>query len=536
MLSKIQSPTNVLNQKIVEANKNECGEKQPEIKDGKKKLALALGALGIAGAVGLGIAFKRKGLCATTLKDIKFSNGIAKKNGGNFSGKIKDTLKNGDKIILEYKDGILQSSRRNGKQTFQKTYGYINGEKFVHKNIGTETTSVNITQKIQKVKNEIIEKEIKKRQSNIQKAEEYAMQAQKRYNAPFENALSNKSAKKSAEIFNESFKDEIIKKQKTEHLAKKQAENAQKKFNQPFEDALSKKSARESAIDIVSTEEKRKRTCVKNTIDEKGNKLKITTSKNGFRVLMEEKYDETGKIISRIAEHKDYETLPRRVETTYVGKKKTTVNSDNYGCTIHKQYLKDSKGKYKLKTRDRIVTSSYGSDMERKLVEHLDNGTSRTTLESNILNTQRIIIRDKKGNVLSDITKPLKDNGLGPQSPPEQPVYLYLFENLNDNEKLDRLRVMLKSNIHTPEEISTFAKNDSFISHILEQLKAKTKSVTRFIDLVKLYLQGIIDSNIVKAKTNIDIHRPIEKSLYQFSFDTNPQEFIQEVQEAFVHV
>ena len=46
----------------------------------------------------------------------------------------------------------------------------------------------------------------------------------------------------------------------------------------------------------------------------------------------------------------------------------------------------------------------------------------------------------------------------------------------------------------------------------------------------------IWNKSIAKAKTNIDIHRPIEKSLYQFSFDTNPQEFIQEVQEAFVHV
>ena len=58
----------------------------------------------------------------TTLKDIKFKEGIAYINGKTFSGSVEDTLKSGDKIILEYLDGIIKKSTRKGIKGFEKTY------------------------------------------------------------------------------------------------------------------------------------------------------------------------------------------------------------------------------------------------------------------------------------------------------------------------------------------------------------------------------------------------------------------------------
>ena len=106
---------------------------QPEVKDGKKKLALALGALGIAGAVGISIAMKIKqgknfkaeiSTIEAKLKNIEFDKGIAKlkETGENFSGQIRDKLKNGDEIILSYEDGKIFHAIRNGQKNCFKAF------------------------------------------------------------------------------------------------------------------------------------------------------------------------------------------------------------------------------------------------------------------------------------------------------------------------------------------------------------------------------------------------------------------------------
>ncbi len=127
--------------------------KSPEIKnDQKKKLALALGALAIAGVAAIGIAMKAKSGKPVSLSDIKFDKGIATKDGNNFSGKIKDTLKNGDSILLEYKDGIIQTSKRDGKKNISKTFEYLNGDKLVHTTSDGKTSTINITKKLLRLK------------------------------------------------------------------------------------------------------------------------------------------------------------------------------------------------------------------------------------------------------------------------------------------------------------------------------------------------------------------------------------------------
>lgn len=57
------------------------------------------------------------------LNQIKFNKGTAYTKDGNlFSGNIIDTLKNGDKVKLTYKHGKIQSSTRIGKENFIKEF------------------------------------------------------------------------------------------------------------------------------------------------------------------------------------------------------------------------------------------------------------------------------------------------------------------------------------------------------------------------------------------------------------------------------
>ncbi len=117
-------------------------------KDNKKK-TLAIAALVVALAGGVALALKRPK--SVKLTDLKFEKGVASlSDGKKFSGKVKDTLKNGDKIILEYSDGIIKNSQRSGSKSFKKVFETVNGEKIVKTTIGSKTKEVNLT----KIKNE----------------------------------------------------------------------------------------------------------------------------------------------------------------------------------------------------------------------------------------------------------------------------------------------------------------------------------------------------------------------------------------------
>ncbi len=120
----------------------------------KKKILTFAGIIGATAAIGGAIYALFRGK-SSKLSEIKFDKGIAtlKDSGQKFSGKIKDKLKNGDKVTLEYVDGILQKSTKKGSKTLEKTYSVVNGEKIV-KNVQNGTTKeVNITKINNEVKN-----------------------------------------------------------------------------------------------------------------------------------------------------------------------------------------------------------------------------------------------------------------------------------------------------------------------------------------------------------------------------------------------
>ncbi len=145
--------------KLSEANKNYlCRLKnnpgpaqkplaQPKEADKSKNLTKALVCLGVLGATAaIGSVIYRGQF--SKLENIEFDKGFAKIKGqtGGFSGTVKDKLKNGDKITLTFKDGVIQSSTRKGKVNFAKTYEISNGEKIVKTTVNGVTEEKNITQ------------------------------------------------------------------------------------------------------------------------------------------------------------------------------------------------------------------------------------------------------------------------------------------------------------------------------------------------------------------------------------------------------
>jgi len=202
---------------------------QNEIKDGKKKILLAIGALAIVGAARIGInvaknmtchariAFEEKMKHYASLKDIKFNKGIATENGKKFTGFIHHNTKNGT-VTLEYKDGLIRRAsssgidhapyfenlidriKYTGKRTtgaFEKIYDYSDGKVHVWTKRFSDSYSVG---------SGLANKTIHER--NLQEHLQYIkkQQAQELFNKPFKDALSNKSAKNSAKVFIEALK------------------------------------------------------------------------------------------------------------------------------------------------------------------------------------------------------------------------------------------------------------------------------------------------------------------------------------------
>ncbi len=231
--------------------KSNIEPEEKQVKDGNKKLKNALIGLGIASAAAIGLyAVTHKSF---KLSDISFEDGFAclKKNGKDFTGRIKDTLKNGDNIILEYKNGIIQNSQRTGSKNVSKLFEYSNGEKIVHSNINGTETIVNITKKFAEIKNKLEEaKQAVKPESKGKKRTTVSAIATAA--AAGFGALSKLEGQKKdphqAEI-----EQKAQERTRAEKDAKIVAKLSQKEYNEPFEKKLSRKKAEKSAtaIDVL---------------------------------------------------------------------------------------------------------------------------------------------------------------------------------------------------------------------------------------------------------------------------------------------
>ncbi len=114
-IEKISSINNNINFKGVEKKPEETAAKTPaEIKDGKKKLALALGALGVIALGTAAIVYHKKLSPELNIKKFKKLGGFEKTSEGTHLAMYKNkpftgSIKSGD-YTLQYENGVLKSS------------------------------------------------------------------------------------------------------------------------------------------------------------------------------------------------------------------------------------------------------------------------------------------------------------------------------------------------------------------------------------------------------------------------------------------
>lgn len=336
-------PVNNLNFESTKTDAKIPDATQPKnsIKDGKKKLALALAALGAAAIAGAAI-YKGRG---TKLSSIKFDKGIAlSKNGDKFTGKIKDKLSNGDKIVMEYVDGVLQKSKRSGKINFEKVYETINNEQIVNKTTNGVTTKFNITKTQQEVKatqeklknainskttakaaSETVQKTAKKIAPEAQKAETAAKTATKEAAKSVSNTgevakQTTKAASETVQKTAEKVSPEVQETAKTitEQAAKKLSGSAEERFKALMKNELYAKTLKGLTPDEFKTFEKLKPEILEQISDYplsrylNGDVEGITTTLNGVS-------NETLKALNDIGINTD--TLVHGL--TFAGKKPT---------------------------------------------------------------------------------------------------------------------------------------------------------------------------------------------------------------------
>ena len=99
-------------------------------KETKSKTSGLLKFVGIVAAIAavsaIVTSFMKKGK-AIKLSDMTPDRFKEIKDNG-FTGKIRGKLKNGDKVVIEYKDGLLSKSKRSGNVNFEKVYNYVDGK------------------------------------------------------------------------------------------------------------------------------------------------------------------------------------------------------------------------------------------------------------------------------------------------------------------------------------------------------------------------------------------------------------------------
>ncbi len=138
----------------------ELSIKKEQIKKSKKSLAFGMIAAAAIAILGSVYSLKKTGKIDKAgeigknvfkLADVNFDKGVAKlKDGSNFTGVIEDVLKNKDKITLQYVDGAIQYSSREGQKNFEKVFEVVNGEKIVTEIKDGVSKKTNIT-KIQNI-------------------------------------------------------------------------------------------------------------------------------------------------------------------------------------------------------------------------------------------------------------------------------------------------------------------------------------------------------------------------------------------------
>ena len=246
----------------------------------KKHKALKYIGIGIAVLTAVaGTILAVKSGKSVKLDSIKFDKGIASlKDGTKFMGKIKDKLKNGDKIVMEYADGVLQKSTRSGAKNIEKVYEVAqNGAKIVKQTIdGVQKAPVNITK---------ITNEVKAQQSKLQTIlKDVNLSSQELQQKTSE--INFKSAKQKEHI-----KNTIADKKDAELKAKAEAERiakeAEEKAKAEAERIAKEKAAKEAEAKAKAEAALNKRILEIKHAEDKDIVLNQNLSQDDYKVLFD---------------------------------------------------------------------------------------------------------------------------------------------------------------------------------------------------------------------------------------------------------
>lgn len=180
-------------------------------------------------------------------------------------------------------------------------------------------------------------------------------------------------------------------------LAEKQAKKEEwQKFAAEYPEEAAKIKAEKKAAQKAAEKAKKEEITKANTRfaeNYEGETIKIVKSKNKDGSVITRQYTEDGKtLLKEIRETRDGKTI----ETTYSKELKTTVINDEYGNMTTKLSAKNKNGNYELIQRETVNIN----DRTSKLVEQLEDGTSKTTVSNDY--EKVVTIRDKKGNIISE--------------------------------------------------------------------------------------------------------------------------------------
>lgn len=130
------APTSTAN--TLKTDTVELSTKNNDKKKNIKKYIIA--GLAAVGVIATAVFCSRKGKTAK-LQSFDFKN-IPQ----DFTGKVKGKLKGGDKLVMEYENGVLISSTRSRKKNVSKVFETVNNEKIVKKTVNGKTSTINLTQ------------------------------------------------------------------------------------------------------------------------------------------------------------------------------------------------------------------------------------------------------------------------------------------------------------------------------------------------------------------------------------------------------
>lgn len=253
-------------------------------------MALTAVTAGVIYTVKKGKTIKLKNMTPDRFKQIQADK---------FTGKIKGKLKNGDKIVMEYTDGVLKKSARKGSVNFEKAYETINNEKIVKKTVNGITTEFNITK---------TQKEVKEAQNKLKSIFDNKNLSSLEFREQTD-AIKFKSHNQQKEI-----EDTIITKRKAEAEAKAKAEAELKAKAEAQAKAVQKakeEAARTNLIDLSTIERNEQNRAIGYTTKSRYEKIvKQSSSKIDF--AEEEKYLEKLKSVSVDESSKlgDYTSAP----------------------------------------------------------------------------------------------------------------------------------------------------------------------------------------------------------------------------------